>query len=205
MWASALRAVAIGLAVSAPFFIGCSAESDSRPSWGGGTSGTPAYAGPPASAPATGASAQPMLVVVDTDLTMTAQPGEGVGVFTEYATGGHWHVWWTCDTNRTQLGCSFDVNVSIVSGAIANVSGEGLQPGDRLVQSGGGPIDVLTETFAAFEGVTFDTAPGAIITIDAKLNGVDDGRLFFFVQDKLINGDFKGTFTDPLMFEPSSP
>ena len=43
------------------------------------------------------------------------------------------------------------------------------------------------------------------ITIDAKLNGVDDGRLFFFVQDKLINGNFKGTFTDPLMFEPSSP
>src|SRR5258707_778191 len=37
----------------------------------------------------------PQQVVIDTDQTVNSQPGQGVGLFVEYATGGHWHVYAT--------------------------------------------------------------------------------------------------------------
>jgi hypothetical protein len=152
-----------------------------------------------------GASSAPMLVDVDPNLTLTAQGGEGVGVFTEYATGGHWHVWWTCDTNQSGFGCQFAVAISLASGVIANMAGQGLQAGDVIAQPGPGEITLTTETSTKIEGVRFDAPPGAIITVDATMNGVDDGSLMFFVQDSLVNGGYTGALTDPLMFEPSSP
>jgi hypothetical protein len=195
--ARVLRATAIGVAAAFPLFAGCGSDS------GGTYSGGSYRAG--AAATATGASPKPMLVDVDPDKTMTAEPGQGVGVFTEYVTGGHWHVWWTCDTSRTNATCSFAVSVSVASGAIANVVGESLQPSDQLVQTSASQIDVTTQTSTASEGVRFDGPPGAIVTLDAKLNGAEDGNLLFFVQKNLVNGSYKGTLTDPLMFEPAAP
>jgi hypothetical protein len=201
MSAWALRAIAVGVAASAPLLGGCSAESGGSSSGGGG-------AGPAYSTSAGGgggaASTQPMLVDVDPNLTLTAQPGEGVGVFTEYRTGGHWHVWWTCDTNQTGLGCHFDVAVS-TSGAITNLAGEGLQATDQVLQASASQITAITQTSTAIGGVTFDTSPAAIITLDAKMDGQDRGDLLFFVQRGQVNGGYTGTLTDPLMLEPSTP
>src|ERR1700736_6314658 len=104
MWAAWTgRAMAIGVAASAVLVGGCAVETSAPASGGGGTSGT-AYPGPTGTAGGSGSSSgasagvQPMLVDVDPNRTMTAQPGQGVGVFTEYVTGGHWRVWWTCHT-----------------------------------------------------------------------------------------------------------
>jgi hypothetical protein len=196
------RAIAVCVAGGAAALVGCSGDT-SGPVYGGGTSagGFGGGAGPTS----TGAATQPMLVDVDPDKTMTAQPGQGVGVFTEYATGGHWHVWWTCDTNQTGLGCGFEVAVSVASGSITNAVGETLENSDRLVQESAAEIDLITQTSTGVDGVRFDASPGAVITLDAKLNGQDDGNLLFFVQDNLVNGNYKGTLTDPLMFEASTP
>ena len=198
MAAWALRAIAVCVATASPLFAGCS--GDAGASAYGGSSGTVGFGGGPGTA-ASGTATQPMLVDVDPDKTMTAQPGQGVGVFTEYATGGHWHVWWTCDTSQTDLPCSFQVTVSVASGAIANASGESLETGDQLTQPSPGQIDVTTQTSTGSDGVRFDASPAAVITLDAKLNGQDDGNLLFFVQDGVVNGNYRGTLTDPLMFE----
>src|SRR5689334_23022928 len=72
---------------------------------GGGGSGAAGSTGSPS----------PMLVEIDTDQTMTADPGQGVGVFVEYSKGGHWHVWWTCDTAKTRQSCEFSVSASTAS------------------------------------------------------------------------------------------
>jgi hypothetical protein len=148
---------------------------------------------------------RPMLVDVDTNRTMTAKPGDGVGIFTEYAAGGHWHVWWTCDSNQTGADCSFDVSASPSDGPLANVAGEGLAATDQLLQPAAGAIQVITQTSTGIAGVTFDTTPGSIVTLEAKMNGAEDGRILFFVQADQVNGGYTGTLTDPLMFEPSSP
>jgi len=202
--------LAFGVAASA-LVLGCVGESSSV-----GTSY--GYAGGGASSSASGSSSgggagtKPMLVVVDTDRTMNATPGDGVGVFTEYRAGGHWRVWWTCDTSKTAQSCDFDVsaflaNVLPGNGAITNVAPIG---NTSLLPSGGpglgeGDAEGQATTTTSVDGIAFDAPAGATITLDAKMDGQEDASFLFFVQDGKINGGYAGTLTDPLMMQPSAP
>ena len=216
MWAAwAGRAMAIGMAALPAFVSGCTAETTWPSSGGGGGGGGSAYpgtagGGAAGSGSSSGGSVQPMLVEVDPNRTLSAQPGQGVGVFTEYVTGGQWHIWWTCDTAQTTFDCSFDVSVSLAGGAITNAAGQSLASTDQLLQSSASQIEVVTQTSTGISGVTFDTPPGSVITLDAKMNGQEDGAFLFFAQSgplgqPEVNGGYHGTLTDPLMLEPSSP
>jgi hypothetical protein len=202
------RSLGLAVVVSSWAFLGCGGGDNGGYGYGGG-----GYGGSSTSTDDAGtssnASGQPMLVVVDSNRTMSASPGQGVGVFTQYQTGGHWNIWWSCDTDKTSLPCAFDVTVTTMSGTIANPAGQGLQGSDAFNQSTTQEVEAVTNTTTTIEGITFDTVVSdgttPIITVDAKLNGVDDPSYFFFVQDGEINGGFQGSLTDPLMFEPSSP
>jgi hypothetical protein len=194
------RAVGLVIAISAvtAFSLGCVAETSS-----GGSSGY-SYGGGSSSSGGSGSSSgggptKPMLVVVDTDRTMNASPGQGVGVFTEYRAGGHWRIWWTCDTSKTSEACGFDVTATVSSGAITNPVGSG------VTQRSAQQVEALTTTTAGVDGMTFDAPAGGIITLDARMDGQQDGSFLFFVQNGNINGGYKGALTDPLMLEPSSP
>jgi hypothetical protein len=200
------RTFALGVILGS-LAIGCSVQAESAGSigaggFGGSSSGSGSSSG--------GGSVQPMLVVVDPNRTMSATPGDGVGVFTQYETGGHWDIWWTCDTSKTSLPCAFDITVSVTTGTIADVASQGLlsDNGDELTQSTT-QIEATTTTTTALQGVTFDTVvPDGtvpIITLNATLSGQEDGSYLFFVQDNAINGNYQGTLTDPLMLEPQSP
>jgi hypothetical protein len=144
-----------------------------------------------------------MLVVVDTDRVMNATPGDGVGVFTEYQSGGHWRIWWTCDTNKTSQSCAFTVIAT--SGGISNVAGISLQTGDAVVRVDPTEASANTTTSTSIQGMTFDTAPGATITLLATIDAQTTGEILFFVQDGKINGGYTGSLTDPLQLEPSAP
>jgi hypothetical protein len=197
-WTRWIAAVTLG---AAALSIGCSSSSGSSSpgyAYGGtGSAGT--------SSGGNGASTQPMLVVVDPNQTLTAQPGQGVGVFTEYATGGHWHVWWTCDTATTGLGCQFDIDVSVMSGSITNLTSEAFEATDQLTQTSAEQVHASTTTTTGVEGLRFDSTAGATITLDARMNGLDDGGFLFFVQDGKVNGGYTHTVTDPLMLVPKTP
>jgi hypothetical protein len=210
-WTTA-RTTALAAIVAAGLMMGCSVDAGPESGgsgggeyYGGGSSGTSSGSSSSGSSLAT----QPMLVDVDPNRTMNATPGDGVGVFTQYTTGGHWDVWWTCDTNKTDLPCAFDVTVSVTTGSIANVAGPSLAAGDSLTQSTGQTIELATTTTSSIDGLTFDTVVPAgttpVITLDAKLSGMDVPQYLFFVQDGQINGNYGGMLTDPLMLEPSSP
>jgi hypothetical protein len=210
MTASAFaRSLGVAVALASSVLVGCFGED----SGGGGSSGGGYYGGSgggtTSSSGSSSASSQPMLVVVDANQTMSASPGQGVGVFTQYQTGGHWNVWWSCDTSVTSESCNFDVTVSVSTGAIANAAGQTLGSSDSLSVSGTQQLEVQTLTTTGIQGVTFDTSVPSgttpIITLDAKLDGVDDGQYLFFVQDGKINGSFQVTLTDPLMLEPNVP
>jgi len=137
--------------------------------------------------------------------TLTAQPGQGVGVFTEYQAGGHWNIRWTCDTAMTGLSCNFQISVSVSSEPITNLASQLSESGAAPMQPSPNEVSVATVTTNAMDGITFDTAPGAIITLDAKLDGNEDGSFLFFVEDGKVNGGYQGALADPLMIEPSSP
>jgi hypothetical protein len=172
-------------------------------------------------------SSTPMLAKIDPNGTMKQTPGQGIGVFTQYAPGGHWYVWWTCDTNLSDDTCPYTIDLSVAHGDITNATSEGFAPTDDL--SGGGTdgggtdgggtdadggtpqipgspsITAQTLTTTTVQGVRFDTEPGAIVTLSAALNGEYSGSFLFFVQDDRVNGGYTGPLTDPLEFQSTSP
>ncbi len=158
------------------------------------------------SPPPTGglSSTSPLLVTVDTDQTMTAEPGDGVGVFVEYATGGKWTIWWTCDTKRTQQSCNFAIGATAQTGNIGDVDSSGVQGGEVTTPIPS-RVEVLVRTSTELHGITFTTTPGAVLTLEASVGGVKDGAFLFFVQDGKVNGGYKGKLTNPLQLQGKTP
>ena len=202
----------VGLAATlSAFAVACVVEQDHR-GYGGGAGGGGSTSTPPSGGGdvgATPASTTPVLVDVDTGRTMSAQPGDGLGVFVEYQAGGHWHVWWTCDTNKTSQSCPMDVKVSLPAGATGQLSNA---KADGATPSGTAPLTIsptqlesVTTTTTGVDGMTFDTVAGAIITLEASIGTLKDGSFIFFVQNGKINGGFAGKLTDPLELEGSAP
>lgn len=148
---------------------------------------------------------EPMLVEVDTGKTMKAAPGDGVGVFVEYAAGGKWHVWWTCDTNQTRQACNFSVAITPQSGAVTNVKTEAFAAGDVLSVDAPQQISLATRTTTQVHGLTFDAVAGAPIRLDASVSGLKDSGFIFFVQDGVVNGGFSGVLTNPLLLRGKTP
>jgi hypothetical protein len=181
--------------------------SSSAGGFGYGPTGT----GGPLDAGSPTRSTQPLLAIVDTNQTMNASPGDGVGVFVQYQSGGHWDIWWTCDTNKTSESCSFTLNASVSTGSITNAVGPMVTTDGGIRGSfshGDQEVEAVTVTTTEVDGMTFDTPLGAtlpIVTVTAWVNGTPSGSFFFFVQDGQINGGYTGMLSDPLMFQPSAP
>jgi hypothetical protein len=156
-------------------------------------------------------SSKPMLARVELNKKMIATPGVGVGVFTEYYSGGQWHVWWTCDTNLSHETCPFDIKISVEKGAITDPTSEGFGSIDTLTTPAmpgpgeAGGIAAKTVTTNGVQGVHFDTEPGATITLTATIGGLYYGRFLFWVQSGNVNGGYTGAVTDPLMLVGVSP
>ena len=164
----------------------------------GEDSGAPAADGSP--------SAHPILAPIDTNQTMTAAPGQGVGVFTAYDSGGAWHIWWTCDSlvDSQNPPCQFDVKISVASGAIALPATQGFQASDTFTATTT-QLEGITTTAAESDGVTFQTTPGATITLSATVGGQYDGRFIFFVEGGKVDDGFTGTVSDPIQLVGSTP
>jgi hypothetical protein len=173
----------------------------------GGSSGGTGDVGVDASVP--GQPVAPMLAVVDTGQVMNAQPGQGVGIFTEYAAGGTWHVWWTCDTARSQLDCDVALSATVAAGQVSALDAAEL-PAGALTSPSPSRLEVRVVTSTQVHGLTFRTNPGAIVVLEATIGGLKfgsgaPGSFFFFVQDGKINGGFTGPLTNPLQLVGSKP
>src|SRR5262249_36726876 len=67
------------------------------------------------------------VAIIDAGATIPLTPGEAVGLFVQYAQGGHWNLSTTCDTRISGQPCAFDVVISPAPGAsFSGVQGEGL-------------------------------------------------------------------------------
>jgi hypothetical protein len=203
--------------------------------WGGASGGS-SYGGPYGGSTETSSedggiirgdgapSAMPMLAKIDPSASMVQTPGQGVGVFTQYDPGGHWYVWWTCDTDTSYEACDFEIKVSVAHGEITGATPQNFEGIDHL--SGGGTtvdggvdagvdggsamggsssVTATTTTTTSVQGIHFDTAPDAVITLSAALGGEYSGAFLFFVEDAKVNGGYTGTVSDPLELQSSSP
>lgn len=215
VWVTAASAIALASSLAA-----CVVEdsgphrsmSDQPPSAGG--PGAPVGSGTlgPAPVPSddtTTSSPAPILVVLDTDQVMNADPGQGVGIFTEYFAGGKWHVWWTCDTTLSNQTCDVALSATVATGTISNVDAGELQ-GGFVTTPNPSRVEAQATTSTQVHGITFTTSPGAIVTLEATVGGLREGpgpnhSFFFFVQDGKINGGFSGRLTNPLQLQGKTP
>ncbi len=183
----------VAMVAGAGLLAGCIESSTDHHGSSGG-------AGPYASSSG-GADTQPLLVDVDTGGTLVTTPGQGIGVYFEYQSGGHWSVSWACDTAITNLSCSYVVDASVSAGSIVE-TGDTVGLGSSVSQATPQQIEAVTTTTTRVDGVLFDATPGASITVTVSLNAPVS---FFFVQDNQVNGGYQGVLTNPLVFQPSVP
>lgn len=158
-------------------------------------------------APALMADARPgsdvAQVIVDAGATLPLTPGEAVGLFVQYAQGGHWNLTTTCDTRLSRQSCAFDVVISPAPGAsFSNVQGQGLSRDDTLELRADGTVRLVTATSYGTEGITFDSDPGALVEIDVLLDGVAQPRAVRAVSEGNV---IEGVPTNPVDFSPSAP
>jgi hypothetical protein len=148
-----------------------------------------------------------MSIVIDTNQTMKVNAGQGVGVFVEYDTGGHWNVWWTCDSSvdSSNPACTFDIKITAQTGTITAVAPQSLASGDSVAQPTSSSVVATTTTSTGSPGFTFSTSPGAQILLDAAVGGQHDGAFIFWVQDGQVDDGFQGTPTDPIFMQGSTP
>lgn len=147
--------------------------------------------------------ATPVLALVDTDQTIEATPGTGVGVFVEYHSGGHWNIRWTCDTSKSGEACNFSVKVEAahtIANALENGEAAATATTSRsyFVYAGG----TITNSMST---LTFDATPGEDITLTASVAGLNDNSFIFFDQDGKINGGYSGQLTNPIRLVGTSP
>jgi len=147
----------------------------------------------------------PMQVAIDADQIIEATPGEGVGIFVEYASGGHWRVWTTCDTKVSGLGCGFDVFATALDGdVISNVKGEGLEGADLVEEDKNypGSFHLYAETSSEVDTMTFDASPGSVVELEVYLDGVSQPRFVYWSGGGVLHS---GAPTNPVDFKPQSP
>jgi hypothetical protein len=155
--------------------------------------------------PETGLAPQtPTEAPIDTDQTLTATPGEGTGVFVEYAHGGHWRVWATCDTKTSGQPCSFVLGASSVDGsALSNLRAEGLFDGGTLQMDGPNAVSLSTQTTTAIDAVDFDATPGTAVEVFYTLEGLGyDPHYLYWIGGGILHN---GAPTNPLRLTPSAP
>ena len=185
---SVLIPIAVAASVSA-----CLVDPDPGPRRCTGTCGTPA--GPSPTAPNPTTPAAPPLLSIDTGRTLTAQPGEGAGLFVTYAGAGRWLIAWTCDTYASARSCVFDVSV-----AARQLSALNPTPSNAIIASNDTSFRARTTTSATLDSVGFNTEAGGSIVVSSTLNGVPTPDLVFYVS----NGKLATAPTDPVEFVPTA-
>lgn len=143
----------------------------------------------------------PVLVEVDTNAKLQADPGDGVGVFVEYATGGKWHVTWSCDTNQTSRTCDYQVRVRPTQNKLTDV----VDDSGAAIATVGGEISLRRVIGAENDGVKFVADPGSVVTLEVTLDGQSKDVLFFFVQNGKLNGGYEGNLTNPIKLQGKTP
>jgi len=190
-----LLGLAIGLVGLAASAVGCIIVDDSNNN--STTSG--GYQPPPNNTPET-----PRLVIIESDVSLNSAPGEGVGIFVEYYPGGKYRVWTTCDTNVSGQPCPIDVYMSIDSSStLGVVSGQDLEGYDAIkVDAAGGTVDLHVETTSDTDAVEINVTPGAILRLEAHIDGLAQPRLVYWFGEGVLH---QGAPTSPVDFQPTVP
>lgn len=149
-----------------------------------------------------GGSTSVVKATIDVDQTLDTAPGEGIGVFIEYASGGTWHVFTSCDTAISGLTCAHNVSVTVpASASFGNIKQDGLEGADTVYEYTDG-LELATDTSTDLDGVYFDTDPGAKVRFEVWLDGQAESRFVYWVGGGAVHA---GAPSNPVDLIPSAP
>ncbi len=144
---------------------------------------------------------EPFLATVDRGEVLTTELGAGAGLFVEYAQGGRWTLWSSCDTDLSARPCLWDVYVAS-QGAIDGLETRDFESGEDSVHfSSDSSFSMFTTTTSGSDSVSFSTDPGALIRLEVYLDGLD-------APDYLVwfnSGIQSGAPYHPVVFQPDAP
>jgi hypothetical protein len=146
----------------------------------------------------------PTVVSIDTDQTLDAKPGEGVGLMIEYTSGGVWRLWTTCDTLSTDTVCRFDAFAKVVDpkSALLSAEGQDLEGVDIVELISADEAHLKTETASDVDAMQLTATPGATLRLEVYLDGVPDGRFVYWMGDGIVH---TGAPSNPLDITPTTP
>jgi hypothetical protein len=142
-------------------------------------------------------------VNIDTNQTVSADPGDGVGLFVEYTMGGEYHVFATCDTNVSHYACTWVVVASIDPSLSMDVMDDGnLEKSDSIVRIDDGAVRLTFIVDDDFDGAAINVPAGERLRLSWLLDGFAYTDHFSWVSEGAIQ---TGAPSDPLDLEPTSP
>ena len=141
--------------------------------------------------------------VIDTNAGLETDLGVGAGAFVEYAEGGLWRMFTTCDTLDSGYSCYWDVVISpLEANAILSSAPDGLESDDTLSWEGPENLRFLAYTNYEFDGFSFEAVPGVGMRIDVLLDNGCANRYMFWQGD---GARHEGAPSNPMDLFPSSP
>lgn len=150
----------------------------------------------------TDACGQVREATIDADVLLETDPGLGAGAFIEYAAGGRWRIFTSCDTLSSGFSCLWDVIVSPLAGnALFAAAAEELEPGDSLTWDADS-VRLIAHTDVGFDGFSVEAEPGGAVRVDALLDGECANRYMFWNGD---GGRHEGSPSNPLDLVPNTP
>ncbi|MBK8254017.1 MAG: hypothetical protein IPK82_15305 [Polyangiaceae bacterium] len=147
--------------------------------------------------------AQVSEVMIQPDLVLEAKPGEGVGIFVEYQSGGKWRIWTTCDTFTSKQVCAYDIfaatRLPTDLRAYALEDAEGF---DEVKDLGEGMVELIADTDSDTDALVLETEPGASLDIEVYIDGQSAQPYVYWVSNDVIH---VGTPDNPTRFVPQAP
>jgi hypothetical protein len=146
----------------------------------------------------------PLRVDIDTDApALTTDAGDGAGVFVEYMDGGAYHVFSTCDTNKSGYSCQWAIVASIDPTLSLQVTDDGdLEGDDTITRVDEGAVRLVFNSDADFDGAVLSAPAGEKLRLNVVLDGCYDSSLVSWVSNGSI---VSGAPSDPVDFVPTSP
>lgn len=140
---------------------------------------------------------------IQSDMVFEAKPGEGVGIFVEYQTGGKWHIFTTCDTFTSKQVCSFDIFAGGRTAedlkAYATEETEGF---DEVKDLGDGTLELIADTDSDTDGLVVEMNPGSPLRLEVYLDGQSAEKFVYWISDDTVHA---GVPDNPVQFVPVKP
>lgn len=140
---------------------------------------------------------------IQADQVFEAKPGEGVGIFVEYQSGGKWHVFTTCDTFVSKEICSFDIFAGARSAAeLRAYATDEVEGFDELKDLGDGTVELIADTDSDTDGLVLELDAGTPLRLEVYLDGQAAQSFVYWVSDDAVHA---GVPENPVQFVPVTP